>query len=360
VTAAPTSPPAPKSAFHAELRRRVDAYFRTTGRRRRDAGAMYSKTGILLACLATWYVLLLFVADAWWQALALSTLLGLTAAAIGFNVQHDGSHHAYSRHGAVNRVMALTLDALGGSSYFWRWKHVVFHHTYVNVTGHDTDIELGLLARVTPHQRHRPFHRWQHLYLWPLYGLLALRWQLVDDVRRLVTGRIARHRVRRPRGWDVVGLLAGKAVFVAWVFGIPLLVHPVTTVLACYGVAVVVLGATLSVVFQVAHCVEEAEFPCGVAGVRDAWAAHQAHTTVNFARRSRAAAWLLGGLNFQIEHHLFPRISHVHYPALSRVVEQTCRDFGVRYVEHRSFATAVASHYRWLRRMGQPATAAPS
>jgi len=347
------------SAFQLELRRRVDEYFRTTGRRERDCWQMYLKTAIILACLAVSYLLLVFAAQAWWQGVPLAVLLGFAAAGIGFNVQHDGGHHAYSDYRSVNKLMAMMLDLMGGSSYFWHWKHVVFHHTYVNVTGHDTDINLGILARVTPHQTRLAFHRWQHLYLWPLYGLLAIKWQFVDDFRRLITGRIGSHRVRRPTGWDLVLLVGGKATFLAWAFGVPLLFHPVTAVLVYYGVAAMVLGTALSVVFQVAHCVEQAAFPLPFAGterIEQAWAIHQAETTVDFARPSRVVAWLLGGLNFQIEHHLFPRISHVNYPAISKLVEQTCRDFGVTYTEHRSFREGMASHFRWLRRMGMPNT----
>jgi linoleoyl-CoA desaturase len=320
---------------------------------------MYLKTAITLACLAVSYLLLVFAAQSWWQGVPLAVLLGLAAAGIGFNVQHDGGHHAYSDYRSVNKLMAMTLDLMGGSSYFWHWKHVVYHHTYVNVTGHDTDINLGILARVTPHQTRLVFHRWQHLYLWPLYGLLAVKMQFVDDFRRLITGRIGSHRVRRPTGWDLVLLLAGKATFFAWAFGIPLLFHPVTAVLVYYGVAAAVLGTALSVVFQLAHCVEQAAFPLptGTGRIEQAWAIHQAETTVDFARLSRVVPWLVGGLNFQIEHHLFPKISHVNYPAISKLVEQTCRDFGVTYTEHRSFREGVASHFRWLRRMGMPNTA---
>jgi linoleoyl-CoA desaturase len=348
------------SAFQLELRRRVDEHFRATGRRERDCWQMYVKTAIILACLAVSYLLLVFAAQAWWQGVPLAVLLGLAAAGIGFNVQHDGGHHAYSDYRSVNKLMAMTLDLMGSSSYLWHWKHVVFHHTYVNVAHHDPDINLGILGRVTPHQTRLAFHRWQHLYLWPLYGLLAVKMQFVDDFRRLITGRIGSHRVRRPTGWDLVLLLAGKATFFAWAFGIPLLFHPVTAVLVYYGIAAVVLGTALSVVFQLAHCVEQAAFPLPFAEtgrIEQAWAIHQAETTVDFARPSRVVAWLLGGLNFQIEHHLFPRISHVNYPAISKLVEQVCRDFGVTYTEHKSFREGVASHFRWLRRMGMPNTA---
>jgi linoleoyl-CoA desaturase len=195
------------------------------------------------------------------------------------------------------------------------------------------------------------------LYLWPLYGLLTIKWQLVDDFQKMIRGRISTQRFPRPRGWQVVIFVAGKASFAAVAFGIPLLVHSVAAVLIYYVIAGLVAGIVLSVVFQLAHCVEEAEFPSPPENpgyIERPWAVHQAETSVDFARRSRVVAWLLGGLNFQIEHHLFPRISHVNYPALSRLVEQTCRDFGVKYAEHPSFRAGMASHFRWLRRMGMP------
>jgi linoleoyl-CoA desaturase len=320
---------------------------------------MYAKTSIHLAGFAVSYVLLVLVARTWWQSVPLAILLGLCAAGIGFNVQHDGGHRAYSAHPWVNRLMAMTLELIGGSSYLWRWKHGVFHHTYVNVAGHDTDIDLGLLARLAPHQRRLAFHRWQHLYLWPLYGLQTIKWQCLDDFRKLLRGRIKQHRVPRPAGWELVIFVAGKAVFFALAFGIPLQFHSLPVVLGHYAVTGLVMGFVLSVVFQVAHCVEEAEFPAPPAGsecLEHAWAVHQAETSVNFSRRSRIVSWLLGGLNLQIEHHLFPRVSHVHYPAISRVVEQTCREFGIRYTVHRSFWAGIGSHFRWLRRMGMADT----
>jgi linoleoyl-CoA desaturase len=253
--------------------------------------------------------------------------------------------------------MAMTLELIGGSSYLWRWKHGVFHHSYVNVTGHDTDIDLGSLARLAPHQKRLAFHRWQHLYLWPLYGLLTIKWQCFDDFRKLLRGRINQHRVPRPLGWELVIFIAGKAAFFALAFVIPMQFHPPAVVLCYYAVSGIVMGFLLSVVFQVAHCVEEAEFPAPRAStgrLDHAWAVHQAQTSVDFCRGSRIVSWLVGGLNFQIEHHLFPRISHVHYPALSRLVEQTCREFGIRYTVHRSFWAGIGSHFRWLRRMGMP------
>ena len=347
------------NTFLREIRRRVDDYFQTTGRRRRDCWQMYVKTAVFIASFAASYVLLVFVAQTWWHGLLLAVLLGLSAAGIGMNVEHDGGHQAYSSSPWINKLMAMTLELIGGSSYLWRWKHAIFHHTYVNVTGHDTDIDLGILARLTPHQPRRAYHRLQHLYLWPLYALFVIKWQLFDDFRKLITGRISTQRFPRPKGMELVIFAAGKAVFFTLAFGIPLHLHSAGAALTFYVVASLVAGMVLSVVFQVAHCVEEAEFPLPRADsgrIEHAWAVHQAEATVDFARRSRIVTWLLGGLNFQIEHHLFPKISHVNYPAISSLVESTCRDFGVPYAEHTSFRAGLVSHFRWLRRMGRPNT----
>jgi linoleoyl-CoA desaturase len=341
--------------FHTEVRRRVDAYFRSTRRRPRDCPEMYRKTATLLAWLVTSYVLLVFWAQAWWQAVPLAILLGLSVAGIGFNVQHDGKHNACSDRPWVNKLMALSMDLIGGSSYVWHWKHNVLHHTYANITGHDNDINLAPLGRLTPHQRRFGFHRFQHWYLWPLYGFTAIKWQAFDDFAAAATGRLGAHRFPRPRGWDLATFLGGKAVFFALALGIPLLVHPPGVVLLLFGLVSCLLGVVLSVVFQLAHCVEQAAFPMPQAAtcrIENAWAVHQVETTVDFARHSWVATWLLGGLNFQIEHHLFPRICHVNYPYLAPLVEQTCREFGVRYAAHETFGSGLASHYRWLRRLG--------
>jgi linoleoyl-CoA desaturase len=351
------------SGFQERLRSRVREYFRSTGKRPRDCWQMYLKTAILLICLAALYVLAVFVAQTWWQALPLTICVGLTAAGIGFNIQHDGSHQAYSNRPWINKLMAMTLDLLGGSSYVWARKHNTVHHTYANITGHDDDINIGVFGRLSPHQRRLKFHRFQHFYLWALYGFLPIKWQVYDDFRDVLTGRIGTHRFARPKGWDLATFVVGKVVFFSLALAIPMLLHSVWAVLLFYVAAAWVQGVVLSAVFQLAHCVENAAFPLPKADtdrIEAAWAVHQVETTVDFARKSRLLSWLIGGLNFQIEHHLFPRICHVNYPALSKVVEETCQDFGVQYTEHPTLWAGLASHFRWLRRMGSQEAVAGS
>jgi linoleoyl-CoA desaturase len=317
---------------------------------------MYVKTAVILAWLASSYALLVMNAATWWLALPLSASLGLAMAACGFSIQHDGSHQSYSKRSWVNQLAALTLDLLGGSSYVWARKHNVIHHSYSNITGHDDDINIGFLGRVTPHQKRLSFHRLQHFYLWVLYGLLPIKWQLYDDFRDVVTSRIGDHRFARPRGWDLATFVGGKMIFFSLAFAIPWTWHPLSVVLLCYVATSFVQGLSLSIVFQLAHCVEEAAFPMprsDTGRMESAWAVHQVETTVDFARENRCLSWFVGGLNFQIEHHLFPRVCHVHYRALSGIVQTTCADFGVTYVAHQTFFSGVASHFRWLRQMGK-------
>jgi linoleoyl-CoA desaturase len=190
-----------------------------------------------------------------------------------------------------------------------------------------------------------------------LYGFLAIKWQLFDDFWNVIAGSIGPHRVARPKGWDLVQFIGGKLFFMSVAFVLPMLLHSVWIVLLFYFVVSWVNGVTLATVFTLAHVVEEADFPLpdpATNRLQNHWAVHQVQTTVDFARRNPVLSWFLGGLNFQIEHHLFPRVCHVHYRRISELVKRTCEQFGLKYSEHRSFFAGVASHFRWLRRMGKP------
>jgi linoleoyl-CoA desaturase len=343
-------------AFELALRQRVNDYFdKENGRSRKGAPPLHLKTGMILVSCAVFYLLLVFAASNIWQGLLLAILLGLSVAGIGFNIAHDGGHGAYSESPRVNKLAAMTMDLLGVSSYLWFWKHSVIHHRFVNITGYDTDIDIGFLGRLSPHSRRLSFHRWQHIYLWFLYGFLAAKMEFVDDFKRIMTGRIGKHGFPRPRGRDLVIFVLGKAVFFSWAFCIPLLFHPPGTVILFYAVGVSVLGVTLSLVFQLPHCAGQTDFPLPERGVRikTPWAVHQAQVTLGINRQSRLLRWPMGGLNFHLEHHLFPTVCHIHYPAIAEIVKEACAEYGVQYSEHQTFWSGLVSHYRWLRLMGK-------
>ena len=175
----------------------------------------------------------------------------------------------------------------------------------------------------------------------------------------LVRGRIGRHPIPRPRGRELAGVVAGKAAFLGWALAIPLLVHRSAWVIALFVLGAFVLGVVLSTVFQLAHVVPEASFHRAEgATMPTGWAEHQVRATVDFARSSRLLGWYVGGLNFQIEHHLFPSVCHVHYPGLAAVVEQACRDHGVPYRSRPTLGDAIRAHYRFLRALGRGAALA--
>jgi len=338
----------PHSGFFGSLRAAVEAEIAAI-ERPRDAFAMYAKIAILAGCTVACYAAYLSLSGPIVTVLAVP--FGVLLASIGFNVGHDGGHESLSRSRFVNRCAAFSFDLLGGSSYVWRWKHNLYHHSYPNVGGVDSDIELGPIARLAEFHRRRWVHRYQHLYLWLLYGLLMMKWHFLDDFLDVLRGRIGEMPLPRPRGTDLVLFVAGKSAFFALAFVIPLLVHGIALALAFYLAVSLVLGITISVVFQLAHCVEETAFYAGEAP--DEWAVHQIATTVDFAPRSRLLRWFLGGLNFQIEHHLFPRLSHVHYPRIAPVVQRVCAERGVPYRVHDTFRAALRSHYRLLQANGR-------
>jgi linoleoyl-CoA desaturase len=249
----------------------------------------------------------------------------------------------------VNKAMARSLDLLGGSSFVWQRKHNVLHHTWPNLEGTDDDIDTGGLARLSPEQPRRRYHRLQHLYMWPLYAFLSVKWQLYDDFATVARGRMSGRPFPRPRGSELLVFAGGKLLFLGLAFGLPLLLHPLWAVVAVYLLVSAVAGLTLSVVFQLAHCVPEAD----TGPELGSWAARQVQASVDFARGNRLLNWYVGGLNLQIEHHLFPQISHPHYARIAPLVEATCREFGVRYTSHPTLGAAIAAHYRQLRALGR-------
>lgn len=345
----------PHGPFHAEVQRRVDAHFASRGIAANEAPAMYFKTAVILSWFAGSYLLLVLWASNGWEGALLSVSLGLAMAGIGFNIQHDGNHGGYSRRRGLNRVMACSLDLLGGSSYIWNWKHNVFHHSNPNVDGLDADIDLQPFCRLSPLQRPRAVHRFQHLYIWFLYSLLSVKWQCVDDFVNVGTGKIGGMKFPRPRGWARARLMGGKLLFLTWALLIPLWTHPFWEVAFCAAIASVTLSLTLALTFQLAHSVEGASFPSAEAGAPATdWAAHQVATSVDFAPHSRFLTWYLGGLNFQIEHHLFPRACHLHLGEISGIVRDTCQEFGLDYRVNPTLWSALCSHARWLRRLGHP------
>ena len=363
-TATKTDSAPVKFPAHSDLRARlnaaVDQYFKERGIAKDGGWRILLKTGLIVAWAAVSWTALVIFAENWWHVLIAGMSLGLSIAGIGFNVMHDGGHHAFSKKRWVNRWSGRMLDLIGGSSYLWNQKHNILHHQFTNVKGVDEDIEAEPFLRLSPHQEHRSYHRFQFLYIWVLLGFFLPRWQWHDDFSNLAKGRVGDQKIPRPKGFPLVWLFMGKLLFFSWALIIPLILHAWLPVLLTYAYVCLVTGITIATVFQLAHCVEETamlDHPDAGERLPQPWAEHQLATTADFAPRSRFLAWYLGGLNYQVEHHLFPRVSHIHYPKLIAVVRGVCKEMGVKHHCNPSMIGAISSHIRFLRKMGYAAAA---
>ena len=343
-------------AFIRDIRQEVELYLARGRTRFNGSLLLYAKAPIAVGLTIVSWTVLMFAGPG--VGVGLLCLAGLVVGALltAFCVQHDANHGAYFRRRRSNHLLGWTADVLlGFSSYAWRVKHNVAHHTYTNVDGYDDDITQMPLARFMPSQAPRPWYRFQQYYIWPMYTLMGLRWQTVGDLAAFVRGAIGESTLRRPRGWALIGVFAGKALFVGWAIGVPLLVYPWWAVLSAYVGFTMITGLIMATTFQLAHCVEEASFASAdeARSDRRIWAVHEVETTVDFCPRNPVLTWVLGGLNFQIEHHLFPRLPHTHYPRIAEIVRRNCAKHGVRYASQPSLGGALKSHFRHLRRMGQ-------
>ena len=343
-------------AFIRETRSEVEAYLASKGTRVKGSLQLYLKAPIALGLTAVSWAVLVFVQPG--LLVALLCLFGLIAGATltAFCVQHDANHGAYFRRRRWNHLVGWSADALlGFSSYAWRVKHNVAHHTYTNIDGFDDDATQVPFLRCSATQASRPWYRYQHFYIWPMYLLMGLRWQTVGDIAAFVRGKIGESALRFPRGWNLAGVIGGKALFIGWALVIPSLVYPWWGVLAAYVGFSMVTSLIMATTFQLAHCVEEASF-ASAAEIREekpVWAVHEVETTVDFCPRNPVLTWILGGLNFQIEHHLFPLVPHTHYPQIAHIVRRNCEQHGVRYSSQPSLRAALRSHYLHLRTMGR-------
>lgn len=345
------SNPSPTS-FSAELKRRINQYFEETHQGQSGNWRLFGKAAVLIGSHLAFYVLLVFFTpSAWWLSLLLCVFLALATAGIGFNVMHDGSHGSFSRIPWVNRMAALTLDVLGGSSYMWYYKHVVSHHTFTNIDGADDDIEISPFFRLTEQQPYYKWHRFQHIYWVVLYGAMYVLWVFILDFKKYFQQKIGVVTLPKMKVTDQLIFWISKVLFLAMFLVVPMLTVGVLDTLIGFGVFMFVTGLVISVVFQLAHVVEETEFMAAPENgkMEDEWTVHQLKTTANFATRNRIVTWFMGGLNFQVEHHLFPKVSHIHYPKINKIVKQTCTEFGITYNEFPRVSSAIASHVRALR-----------
>lgn len=341
-----------KKDFLRVVKQRVDDYFREKKISRNATWGMKIKAVILIGLMFTTYLTILSEPFGFGGMLLLWGFLGILQGFIGINVSHDALHGSFSSNPTVNRWLGYTYDFVGLSSYVWKQTHNVGHHTYTNIAGHDPDINKPYLLRLSPHDEWHWFHRFQKFYIWFLYAFVGINWILYSDYVFFWQYR------KQMSTEDQVAFVFFKVINLLVFVVTPFLVMqaPWWQILLGYCSLQFVGGFTVALIFQLAHLVEDVDFPLpdDESKIPEYWGVHEMMTTSNFAPRSRLLNILLGGLNYQVEHHLFPQVSHSHYYKISPIVKQTAEEYGIPYHEAPTFFSAVHSHYRHLKKMGQP------
>lgn len=350
--------PPEKSQFFSTLRKRVDDYFNEQGISRNANWEMRLKSIILLSGYLLPFFYLISFQSAQWMDFSLWVIMGISLAGIGMSVMHDANHGAYSSRQKVNDWIGYSLNLLGGAACNWKIQHNQLHHNFTNVSSHDEDIKDRAIMKFNPHSRRKSIQSFQHFYAFFFYGLITIYWVLVKDlVQFFLFRKIGLNKNTRMQNF----LLLLRISLMKISYFSSMILIPVFFLdknpgwwIAGFLLMHFTGGVILTLVFQMAHSVEGTihPLPDESGKIASDWAVHQMQTTVNFSRQNRLLSWYIGGLNYQIEHHLFPKICHVHYPALSPIVQETAREFGIPYLDNPSFQEAFISHIRFLKNMG--------
>lgn len=346
-----------QNPFFRSLKSKVDTYFTETKRESHGSKKLFIKGLIQVVSALIIYTILVFFTPVWYVSILLCMLFGFNLAVIGFNIMHEGGHQTFSSYKWLNRLSAYSLNFLGGNAEFWRNKHNINHHTYTNIEGLDMDIEVKAM-RMHANQQWYSYHKLQHIYFIGLYSLAYIGWVYIQDFEKYFRGSLAPNQPKLAFSTKEHIIFWASKIGYTLVFVVLPFVLVGWYAIVGYLIICAVCGITLSVVFQLAHVVEGTDFPEPNAvtnKIEQEWAIHQIQTTANFSTGNRVLSWLLGGLNHQVEHHLFPRISHVHYPAISKMVKETCEEFNINYIEFPTMFAAFRSHYSIIRSLGKAA-----
>lgn len=347
--------------FDGTLKKRVRDYFKDKNISKYANFGMVFKTVFMISLYLVPFILMLtgVITNIWLITLCW-IIMGVAMAGIGMAVMHDANHGAYSKNETVNMLIGKVIGLIGGFAANWKIQHNILHHSYTNIDGYDEDINAPISwLRFSPNQTRKKAHKFQHLYAWFFYGFMTVSWMTLKDFVQL--SRYKKRGLTSTQSQKfyplVIELVINKILYYGIFIVLPIILidiswwyFPIFIFLMHF-----VAGFILAVVFQLAHVVPDAQFPVADESnsIENNWAIHQLQTTVNFAPKSNILYWFVGGLNFQVEHHLFPNICHIHYKKISEIVKTTAKEFGVPYNSQPTFLSALASHARMLKQLGK-------
>jgi len=340
--------------FSKVLKEKINHYFKSNNIQKTGESKILWKAILLFVFLLTNYLILLFVQPHWAISIVLCLIMGVNFAAIGFNIMHDAGHDTFSKHKKLNTILSYSLNLMGANIFFWKQKHNIAHHTFTNIEGEDHDIDVKFM-RLHAEQEIKKHHRYQPYYFLVLYSVSYLAWIFYQDYEKYFKSAMGKNNqlFHFPLREKVIFWIT-KVIHAIVFIVIPILAVGWITWLVGLLITGLACGLCLAIVFQLAHVVSETNFSVidnEERRVEDEWMIHQLNSTANFATKNKFLTWILGGLNYQVEHHLFPKISHIHYPAINRIVKQTCQEFNITYIEFNTFYKAFKSHVNVIQRM---------
>ncbi|HET6225617.1 MAG TPA: fatty acid desaturase [Bacteroidia bacterium] len=347
-----------KGLFTATLRKNVNDYFQKNKLSQKGNWKMLLKALAMLVLYFGPFIILLMLPISGWLIFPISIVMGIGMSGIGMSVMHDAVHGSFSNFAWLNKLFGASMYFIGGNTFNWKVQHNLLHHTYTNIEGYDEDIDPKGVLRLSEKSELKKVHRYQHIYAFFLYCLMTLS-RTVNEFKQLY--RYNKKGFTRQQGStpkkEMTKLVITKIAYLGVFLILPMLIAPASwwVILLWFVTMHLTAGLFMTTVFQMAHLVEEAEQPTpnDVGVIENEWTIHELETTANFARKSRIFGWMIGGLNYQVEHHLFPYISHIHYRNISPIVKQTALEFGVRYNENKTFFGAIGSHIRMLKKLGR-------
>ena len=346
--------------FFITLNKRVNEYFKTNNISKHANNEMKFKTVFMFSLYFIPYFLIISgLFTNVWILFLFCIVMGFGIGGIGLSVMHDANHGAYSNKPWLNNFLGYSLNLVGASAFNWKLQHNVLHHTYTNIHEADEDISPRGVLRMHPDSDWKSFHKFQHIYAWVIYGLMTLVWVFVKDFVRLInytkTGLTKKQKANVTIEWII--LIGTKLLYFVYIFVIPSIMLPFLSgwqIFLGFATMHYLAGFILAIIFQPAHVIDGTEYPVVAENgqLENNWAIHQMLTTTNFANESRLFSWYVGGLNYQVEHHLFPTICHVHYRKISSIVKNTATEFGVPYKNEPTFLGALAGHAKLLKLLG--------
>jgi len=354
---------APKGtpSFYDTAKARVNDYFTENNITQYYNSKMVIKTIVMLSLYFVPYVFIVtgLTTSSIWVFYGMYFLMGMGIVGIGTSVMHDSNHGSYTPNKTTNRALASVLNVLGGYSLNWRIQHNVLHHTYTNIVGLDEDIDAGDFLRMSPVKPLKPYHKYQYLYAWPLYCIMNIYWIIAKDYRLLVryhkNDLLQKEKTTLRK--SVIELSMLKVLYIGYMIVLPILFSGYAWYQVVLGMVImhIIAGFSLACIFQPAHVVETSEFPAPDEDrkMENNWAVHQLLNTANFAPNNKIISWYIGGLNYQIEHHLFPHICHVHYPQISKIVKSVADEYKIPYQVMPTFRNALLEHGKMLKRLGR-------